>query len=185
MIWWLIRKWQAICVPVYIHPPYGRYCSSNQAHWSYILMILIHTEYWWASLQTYICITMESGIKLAVIFQWLLLKVCSHMQRADVDRKLPSRQTIRCIHILRVSCQKGPTRHAYAWQIGPFWQDTLDIRSCRAETGKEQNLLCKKWVPHPIFHIHSCPKPLRSPRNWQIRSPANHIYVNISVGNAP
>ena len=25
--------------------------------------------------------------------------------------------------------QKGPTRHAYAWQIGPFWQDTLDIWS--------------------------------------------------------
>ena len=25
-----------------------------------------------------------------------------------------------------VSCQKGLTRHAYAWQIGPFWQDTLD-----------------------------------------------------------
>ena len=31
------------------------------------------------------------------------------------------------IHISMVSCQKGPTRHAYAWQIGPFWQDTLDI----------------------------------------------------------
>ena len=29
--------------------------------------------------------------------------------------------------ISRVSCQKGPTRHAYAWQIGPFWQDTLDL----------------------------------------------------------
>ena len=27
----------------------------------------------------------------------------------------------------RVSCQKGPTRHAYTWQIGPFWQDTLDM----------------------------------------------------------
>ena len=27
-----------------------------------------------------------------------------------------------------VSCQKGPTRHAYAWQIGPFWQDILDIQ---------------------------------------------------------
>ena len=26
-----------------------------------------------------------------------------------------------------VSCQKGPTRHTYAWQIGPFWQDTLVI----------------------------------------------------------
>ena len=29
--------------------------------------------------------------------------------------------------ISMVSCQKGPTRHAYAWQIGPFWKDTLDI----------------------------------------------------------
>ena len=30
-------------------------------------------------------------------------------------------------HISMVSCKKGPTRHAYAWQIGPFWQDTLDM----------------------------------------------------------
>ena len=30
--------------------------------------------------------------------------------------------------ISSVSCQKGPTRHAYAWQIGPFWQDTLDLK---------------------------------------------------------
>ena len=30
----------------------------------------------------------------------------------------------RPLHISRVSCQKGPTRHAYAW---PFWQDTLDF----------------------------------------------------------
>ena len=27
----------------------------------------------------------------------------------------------------RVSCQKGPTRHAYTWRVGPFWQDTLEI----------------------------------------------------------
>ena len=26
------------------------------------------------------------------------------------------------IHISMVSCQKGPIRHAYAWQIEPFWQ---------------------------------------------------------------
>ena len=26
-----------------------------------------------------------------------------------------------------VSCQKGPTRHAYTWQIGPFWQETLGM----------------------------------------------------------
>ena len=30
-------------------------------------------------------------------------------------------------YMSRVSCQKGPTRHAYAWLIGPFWQDTLDV----------------------------------------------------------
>ena len=30
-------------------------------------------------------------------------------------------------YISRVSCEKGPTRHAYAWQIGLFWQDTLDL----------------------------------------------------------
>ena len=30
--------------------------------------------------------------------------------------------------ISRVFCQKGPTWHAYyAWQIGPFWQNTLDL----------------------------------------------------------
>ena len=27
-----------------------------------------------------------------------------------------------------VSCQKGSTCHAYARQIGPFWQDTIDVR---------------------------------------------------------
>ena len=29
--------------------------------------------------------------------------------------------------ISMVSCQKGPTRHAYAWRVGPFWQDTIDL----------------------------------------------------------
>ena len=28
--------------------------------------------------------------------------------------------------------QKGPTRHAYAWQIGPFRQDTIDISNITA-----------------------------------------------------
>ena len=33
-----------------------------------------------------------------------------------------------CIDVnLMVSCQKGPTRHACAWQIGPFWQDTIEL----------------------------------------------------------
>ena len=33
----------------------------------------------------------------------------------------------------RVSCQKGPTLHAYARQIGPFWQDNLGIEINRDE----------------------------------------------------
>ena len=31
------------------------------------------------------------------------------------------------IDMSRASCPKGPTLHAYAWQIGPFWQDTIDV----------------------------------------------------------
>ena len=34
-------------------------------------------------------------------------------------------------HHAYASCQKGPTHHAYTWQIGPFWQDALDILSLR------------------------------------------------------
>ena len=37
----------------------------------------------------------------------------------------------RRLYISMVSCPKGPTRHAYAWQIGPFWQDTLDMKCMR------------------------------------------------------
>ena len=51
------------------------------------------------------------------------MKVPNHFQIADGI--LYEREYM--LHISRVSCQKGPTRHAYAWQIGPFWQDTLDI----------------------------------------------------------
>ena len=41
-----------------------------------------------------------------------------------VDMILP----LHHIYNLMVSCHKGPTRHAYAWQIGPFWQDTLNMQ---------------------------------------------------------
>ena len=38
-----------------------------------------------------------------------------------------------------VSCQKGPTRYASAWQIGPFCQDTLDIHAAV--------IICSVWTP--------------------------------------
>ena len=37
-----------------------------------------------------------------------------------------------------VSCQKGPTRHAYTWQIGPFGQDTLDMNSYKGHKFKNE-----------------------------------------------
>ena len=43
-------------------------------------------------------------------------------------------------HISMISCLKGPTRHTYAWQIGPFWQDTLDMRHS-ASMNKKLNTL--------------------------------------------
>ena len=43
------------------------------------------------------------------------------------DSSLVSQHAWSIILISGVSCQKGPTRHAYTWQIGPFWQDTLDM----------------------------------------------------------
>ena len=33
------------------------------------------------------------------------------------------------LHNSRVSWQKGPTCHTYAWQIGPLWQDTFKLYS--------------------------------------------------------
>ena len=53
----------------------------------------------------------------------------------------------------RVSCQKGPTRHVYAWQIGPFWQDTPDAffdagRKCENSqlTAISLYTLMARWV---------------------------------------
>ena len=45
-------------------------------------------------------------------------------------RQLVSFRFENRLHISMVSCRNGPTRHAYAWLIGPFWQDTLDMYVC-------------------------------------------------------
>ena len=44
-----------------------------------------------------------------------------------------------------VSRQTGPTRHAYAWQIGPVWQDTLEL--------KDVNSVFAHKPLWPIFQI--------------------------------
>ena len=65
-----------------------------------------------------------------------------------INVTIESHQTnIPTTHISRVSCQKGPTRHAYAWQIGPFWQDILDMRNRNHPT---PNAISYRLVIHTI-----------------------------------
>ena len=53
-----------------------------------------------------------------------------------------------------VSCQKGPTRHAYAWQIGPFWQDTIEILSMHFGI-REMGLVEALWFTSQCFQTES------------------------------
>ena len=52
------------------------------------------------------------------------------MQALDLQVDCPLNKEVTAVcsifHISRVSCQKGPICHAYAWRVGPFWQDTID-----------------------------------------------------------
>ena len=54
--------------------------------------------------------------------------------------------------ISMVSCQKGPTRYAYAWQIGPFWQDTIDIMHMY----REGQLLIRRATPNYKHSSNNC-----------------------------
>ena len=48
---------------------------------------------------------------------------------------------------------KGPyTRHAYAWQIGPFWQDTLDMLKSKACI---KDKLTEKWTFMEAYQRHA------------------------------
>ena len=83
-------------------------------------------------------ITLQQSNKICLRGQGLgLLKLhwlisqggkCLILQQKQID----SRNYFYIWHIEGI-LPKGPTRHAYPWQIGPFWQATLDMsphRSC-------------------------------------------------------
>ena len=87
--------------------------------------------------------------------------------------------------ISRVSSQKSPTRHAKAWQTGPFWQDTLDL------PGASKLKLC--WPLHSlnwVMHIWFCKINHHWFRYWLITCSAPSNYpnqcwhiVNWTIGN--
>ena len=59
-----------------------------------------------------------------VSYHWQLC--CLFNRSSSFQQRYHQSSTLFSISML--SCQKGPpTRHVYAWQIGPFWQDTLDF----------------------------------------------------------
>ena len=46
--------------------------------------------------------------------------------------------------------KKGPTCHAYAWQIGPVWQDTLDMQNGLLYTSPHGVVLMHRYaIAHP------------------------------------
>ena len=76
------------------------------------------------------CIIYPKALFLNVItIELQRLRLVAPFSRANCLRIVKENRVSFETHnlILRVSCQEGPSRHAYKWQIGPFWQDTLDI----------------------------------------------------------
>ena len=71
--------------------------------------------------------------------------VWNPLRKHSTNKAKPKR---RITMVSMVSCQKGPTRHAYAWQIGPFWQDTLDIWDILHELLRIYNAGIKHWCWH-------------------------------------
>ena len=52
-----------------------------------------------------------------------------------------------------VSCQKGPTRHTYAWQIGPFWQDIPSMYAYWTNVVSGESRVWKSII-YGRYHAH-------------------------------
>ena len=75
------------------------------------------------------------------------IQFCRHrfIQVVNTARQFASSNIV----LTMVSCQKGPTHHAYAWRIGPFWQDTLDKQEWNVRFFSWDNLThCDPVMPY-------------------------------------
>ena len=67
------------------------------------------------------------------LWSWVFMQFCRYfgwMTNSRIDPQITIYASTCLLIVIfwsMVSCQKGPTCHAYTWQIGPFWQDTLDM----------------------------------------------------------
>ena len=77
----------------------------------------------------FICLFITFNLQLIIIGLCSCFKnTMIHDAICIVEIRIHDICCCRFIQRWRVSCQRGPTRHAYAWLIGPFWQDTLEIK---------------------------------------------------------
>ena len=85
-------------------------------------------------------------------------------------------------HISRVSCQKGPpTGHAYAWQIGRFGLDTLDLCVSTHQTTPPYTTIVNHFpsLRHITEHKHEdVIKWKHFPRYWPFVRGINRSPVN-------
>ena len=100
----------------------------------------------WRSLE---CNQMRIGFpSLSLLLDWILFRLEFHLYVRNPISRPPFRLTydkLAWMYMSRVSCQKGPTRHAYAWQIGPFWQDTLDVCLTSSHKHHKWQLVTRVW----------------------------------------
>ena len=124
-------KWQPFCLGINVLKHVCETCSICIISISIWRSLLCHKEttpvYWPPVLypRTYI-VTHLNSMNLQISGS----KNCKHGSSNTfplVFWRFPVKLPFGECHMSRVSCQKGPTRHAYAWQIGPFWQDTLNV----------------------------------------------------------
>ena len=79
--------------------------------------------------------------------RWRSYDVCpaavrsSRCQDVPVLQEPSRRRYVLALDISRVSCQKGPICHAWAWRVGPFRQDTIDIK------------VVIRWLPFRRWHF--------------------------------
>ena len=75
--------------------------------------------YYWLRLGKLICNTSALSQILVVNSHFLPRTISKYFECVTL--------ILTFLHISMVCCQKGTTRHAYPWQIGPFWWETFDI----------------------------------------------------------
>ena len=76
----------------------------------------------------------------------------------------------------RVSYTKGRIRHAYAWQIGPFWQDTLDMQKTFPCHDTAIWLHDDRWWWIGSEHIiASWYGTLKIENSWHIKAPSHDV----------